>query len=229
MGNEVNPEVIGAIQYTADPLSNGGDNFGNKLHLYFGYPYDLEPGMVRDIANDRPFKRFRPTKWLLALWDRTVDGRYEAMHKVVWLSNNAASIPKVGGVPKFTIGDTSIFFPGLPTIPAAMRAATRYKLYGEDEYGDATFPPLNKYFDPTRTSTNQEPGQRDHPLMRLANTYLMLAEALMRDGKPDLALPWVNKLRERASKPGQQAAMDVTVAQLTMPAGLNFILDERAR
>jgi starch-binding outer membrane protein, SusD/RagB family len=228
MGNEVNSEIVWAIQYTADPLTNGGDNFGNKLHLYFGYPYDLEPGMVRDIANDRPFKRFRQTKWLLALWDRTIDGRYEAMHKFVWYANNPNSIPKVNGVPKFALGDTAVFFPSLPTIPPAMRAATRYKLYGEDEYGDATFPPLNKYFDPTRTSTNQEPGQRDHPLMRLANTYLMLAEALLRDGKPDEALPWINKVRERAAKPGMAAAMDFTVAQLAA-GGIDLILDERAR
>jgi hypothetical protein len=228
MGNEVNSEVIWAIQYTADPLTNGGDNFGNKLHLYFGYPYDNEPGMLRDIANDRPFKRFRPTKWLLGLWDRTIDDRYDAMHKVVWYANNPNNLPKVNGVPKFQVGDTSVYYPGLPTIPAAMRAATRYKLYGEDEYGDATFPVLNKYLDPTRTSTNQEPGQRDHPLMRLANTYLMLAEALLRDGKPDLALPWINKVRERAAKPGQQAAMDFTLAQLTA-GGIDLILDERAR
>ena len=44
---------------------------------------------------------------------------------------------------------------------------------------------MNKYFDPTRTSTNQEPGQRDHPIMRLANTYLMLAEALLQGGRSD--------------------------------------------
>ena len=226
MGNEVNSEVVWAIQYTADPLTNGGDNFGNKLHLYFGYPYDLEPGMVRDIANDRPFRRFRPTSWLLHLWDRTKDTRYDDMFKVVWISNNAANIPKnSAGQPKFSVGDTAVFMPGLPTIPAAMRAATRYKLYGEDEYQDAIFPVLNKYLDPTRTSTNQEPGQRDHPMMRLANTYLMLAEALMRDGKPDQALPYVNAIRTRAAKPGQAAAMQVTAADLN----LDFILDERAR
>ena len=150
------------------------------------------------------------------------------MHKVVVaLEQPEQHAEGRDGVPKFSVGDTAVFFPGLPTIPAAMRAATRYKLYGEDEYGDAIFPPLNKYFDPTRTSTNQEPGQRDHPLMRLANTYLMLAEALMRDGKPDLALPWINKVRERAAKPGQQAAMDFTVAHLD--CGGNRLDPRRAR
>jgi hypothetical protein len=225
-GNEVNSEVVWAIQYTADPLTNGADSAGNKLHLYFGYPYDLEPGMLRDIANDRPFRRFRPTTWLLHLWDRTKDSRYEQMFKVVWISNNPKNIPTdASGKPKFTVGDTAVYMPGLPTIPPAMRAATRYKLYGEDEYQDAIFPVLNKYLDPSRTSTNQESGQRDFPLMRLANTYLMLGEALMRDGKPDQALPYINAIRTRAAKPGQAAAMQVTAADLT----LDFILDERAR
>ena len=231
MGNEVNSEVVWSIQYTSDPLTTGA---GNKLHLYFTSAYDIEPGMQRDILNGRPFRRFRPTVWQLGLWDRTKDARYEDMYKVVWISNNANSIPKdAAGKPKFTVGDTAIYMPGLATIPAAMRNATRYKLYGENEYTDAMFPTLNKYLDPTRTSTNQEEGQRDHPLMRLANTYLMLAEALIRDGKVTEGLVWLNKVRTRAAKPGQEAAMQVTAADLaTSKSGadpIEFILDERSR
>ena len=229
--NENNSEVVFSIQFTADPLTTGS---GNKLHLYWGAAYDLEPGMLRDIANDRPFRRWRQTKWLLELWDRAKDSRYEDMHKVVWISNNPNNIPKdAGGKAKFTVGDTAVYMPGLPTIPAAMRTATRYKLYGEDEYTDAMFPTLNKYLDPTRTSTNQEEGQRDHPIFRLANTYLMLAEALIRDGKVNEGLVWLNKVRTRAAKPGQAAAMQVTAADLaTSKSGtdpIEFILDERAR
>ena len=229
--NEVNSEVVFSIQFTADPLTTGA---GNKLHLYWTAAYDLEPGMQRDILNGRPFRRWAQTKWLLALWNRTIDSRYEDMHKVVWISNNPNNIPKdATGKPKYTVGDTAVFMPGLPTIPAAMRAATRYKLYGEDEYTEAMFPNLNKYLDPTRTSTNQEAGQRDHPLFRLANTYLMLAEALIRDGKVTEGLVWLNKVRERAAKPGQEAAMVVTEATLSTSASgpdpIEFILDERAR
>jgi starch-binding outer membrane protein, SusD/RagB family len=229
--NEVNSEVVFAIQFTADPLTTGS---GNKLHLYWTSAYDLEPGMLRDIANDRPFRRWRQTKWLLALWNRAIDSRYEAMHKVVWISNNPNNIPKdAAGKPKFTVGDTAVYMPGLPTIPPAMRTATRYKLYGEDDYTDAMFPTMNKYLDPTRTSTNQEEGQRDHPIFRLANTYLMLAEALIRDGQVNEGLVWLNKVRTRAAKPGQEAAMQVTAADLATsasgPEPIEFILDERAR
>jgi starch-binding outer membrane protein, SusD/RagB family len=229
--NENNPEVVFSIQFTADPLTTGT---GNKLHLYWGYPYDLEPGMQRDIPNDRPFRRFRPSSWLLALWNRAIDSRYDDMHKVVWIANNPNNLPKdAAGKAKFLVGDTAVFFPGKATITAAERAATRYKLYAESEYQDAIFPVLNKYLDGTRTSTNQEEGQRDHPLFRLANTYLMLAEALIRDGKTAEGLVWINKVRTRAAKPGQVAAMQVTAADLATslsgPAPIEWILDERAR
>jgi starch-binding outer membrane protein, SusD/RagB family len=228
IANEGNKEVVWAIQFTADPLTTGS---GNKLHLYFTSAYDLEPGMKRDIANDRPFRRFKPTPWQLGyagfpgIWDKTKDARYEQMYKVVWISNNEANIPKdASGKPKYSLGDTAVYMPGVE-YTAAQKAATRYKIYNPSDYTDAMFPTMNKYLDPTRTSTNQEEGQRDLVLFRLSNTYLMLAEALMRDGKSDQAVVYVNKVRERAAKPGQAAAMDVTAAALN----LDFILDERAR
>lgn len=220
--NEVNKEVVFSIQFTADPLTTGG---GNSLHLYFTAAYDLEPGMKRDIANGRPFRRFRPTTWLLNLWDRNKDVRYDDMFKITYISNNEANIPKdASGKPKFTVGDTAVFFPGREVTPAE-RAATRYKIYAPSDYNDAMFPVLNKYLDGFRLSTNDTRGSRDLLIMRLAETYLIEAEALMRDGKVDQALPFINAVRTRAAKPGQVAAMQVAAADLN----IDFILDERAR
>ena len=252
-GNEVNSEVVWAIQYTADPILNGasspllssqsGVEYGNKLHLYFGFPYDVEPGMTRDIAGDRPFKRFRPTTWLLSLWNtsplpagttlqNTPDQRYQDIFRVAWVSNNANNTGyKLGDGTvinaKYNLGDTTVFFPGRE-VTVAERKAVKYKMYAPSEYGDAIFPPINKYFDPSRTSTNQEPGQRDHPLMRLANTILMLAEAQFNQGKIPEATANINKIRARAAKPGRVAEMLITPATLTA-GGIDFILDERAR
>lgn len=61
----------------------------------------------------------------------------------------------------------------------------------------------------------------DYPMFRLADAYLMYAEAVLRGGGGDraLALDYVNRIRARAE------AAPITDAQLT----LNFILDERAR
>jgi len=240
-GNEVNSEVVWAIQYTADPITNGAAaniasqsnvGYGNKLHLYFGFPYDQEPGMLRDIPGDRPFKRFRPTTWLLNLWGNptsTPDQRYQDLFRVAWVANNPNNTGyKLGDGtvinPKYALGDTTIFFPSRE-VTTAERKSVKYKMYAPSEYNDAIFPVLNKYLDPSRTSTNQEDGQRDHPLMRLANTYLMLAEAQFNQGKLAQAATNINIIRTRAAKPGRAAEMQITPADLS----IDFILDERAR
>ncbi|MCX6284370.1 MAG: RagB/SusD family nutrient uptake outer membrane protein [Bacteroidetes bacterium] len=65
----------------------------------------------------------------------------------------------------------------------------------------------------------------DFPLFRLADVYLMYAEAVLRGGgggSAAQALGYVNAVRERAYS---DKAGDITSAQLTLP----FILDERGR
>jgi len=64
----------------------------------------------------------------------------------------------------------------------------------------------------------------DYPMFRLADAYLIYAEAVLRGGGGDMttALGYVNAIRERAYG---GTAGDITAAQLTLP----FILDERSR
>ena len=137
---QLNSEVIWAIQYSTDLILNGGDTgVGNRGHLYFGSEYDVQPGMIRDIANGRPFKRFRPTDYLNNLWAaaRVDDQRYEDTYKHVWYCNDNRTsgngIPKWKqihvdkgakkadgslvtaadiGKPRFALGDTALFVPG---------------------------------------------------------------------------------------------------------------------
>ena len=87
--NQRNSEIIFSVQYSTNAILNGGE--GNRGHLYFLMQYDTEPGMIRDIENGRPFKRFRPTNYLLDLWgaNRDNDNRYDMTYKHVWISNNA--------------------------------------------------------------------------------------------------------------------------------------------
>src|SRR6185436_9151698 len=73
---------------------------GNRGHLYFLMQYD-DTGMKRDIANGRPFKRFRPTDYLLDLWgaNRDNDRRYEDTYKHAWICNITPS--DVNSIPKW--------------------------------------------------------------------------------------------------------------------------------
>lgn len=63
----------------------------------------------------------------------------------------------------------------------------------------------------------------DVMIMRMAEIYLIAAEANVRLGQADKAVPFVNKLRERAEKP----SYDLSVT--TSDIDINFILDEYAR
>lgn len=80
-----------------------------------------------------------------------------------------------------------------------------------------------------RTSTGDFGSDRtftdtDFPMFRLADVYLMYAEAHLRGGGGDLntAVGYVNALRERAF---EDSSANITSAQLT----LDFLIDERAR
>lgn len=220
--NDRNREVVWAIQYGADPLTNGP---GNQSHLYFAMEYDVLPGMQRTIAYGRPFKRFAPTPFLLGLFDQQKDSRYRDGFQTVWMSNNAATIPKdAAGRPRFAVGDTAIWLPGTE-LPASVIDSKPYRVFPPSLYSYRIYPTLIKFLDPNRPSISEERGSRDYLVFRLAETYLIAAEALLRDGRAAEALPYVNAVRRRAAIPGFESQMEITAGQLTLDA----ILDERAR
>jgi hypothetical protein len=90
--------------------------------------------------------------------------------------------------------------------------------------------PITKFRNVTSTGEpGSDPGgdfpDTDFPLFRLADAYLMYAEAVLRGGQggsPSTALQYVNALRERAYG---DASGNIDPAELT----LDFIIDERAR
>ncbi|WP_299781558.1 RagB/SusD family nutrient uptake outer membrane protein [uncultured Formosa sp.] len=77
-----------------------------------------------------------------------------------------------------------------------------------------------EYNDPYVFDNASNSGQyNDQMFMRLAETYLLAAEALMKNNKLDLAASYLNELRARSN------ASAITGSDVTM----DFILDERSR
>lgn len=227
--NQINDEVIFAVQYTSDPLTNGVvDNQGNKLHLYFGMQYDVQPGMQRDVANGRPFKRLKPTPYLLntVFAERKNDTRYNKTFKDTWLSNKPGTYNTTFDNSKATVtfkaNDTTIYIPGVEWTKEE-RAKKPYQVLVPSLYNFALFPTLKKFFDPLRPDMTYENGSRDYFVHRLADTYLMLAEAQFKLGKQAEAVAAINMVRVRAAAPGKEEAMKVK--EVTM----DLIMEERAR
>lgn len=259
-----NKEIIFAVQNSTDVLLNsGGDGVapgeGNRGHLYFLMQYDNQPGMIRDIANGRPFKRFRPTNYLLDLWGaaRDIDNRYDQTYKHVWYVNGnntafpwtqaylTAGAKKKDGTPvtqadvdnkvqRLTLGDTAIYIPGPgreAVWTAAKRAATRYQVIlrndaGKGNYNEFQYAHIKKFMDPLRPTIQWMEGSRDWFVMRLADTYLLRAEARLKQGNAAGARTDVVLVRQRAAFPGVDMNLPAnTPAVIT----LDYLLDERAR
>jgi len=228
--NEANAEFIWTIQNSKSQVDEKLDNYGHRAHLYFLMEYDKKPGMQRDTENGRPWKRFRPTPYLLGLWDRTKDRRYDESFKHVWYANKVDS--KLPGV---AIGDTAVLIPG-PGVDkngvdqegywnAAKKATVSYNVYTEGDYSARTFPSMNKWIDNTRPNRQHTQGQRDYVLMRLADAYLIRAEARLKQGNSSGAAADINIIRTRAAWDGKEADMQIAAGAVT----INMILEERAR
>lgn len=92
------------------------------------------------------------------------------------------------------------------------------------------FPSLNKWLDGSRPNHNYETGARDGILARVGETYLIKAEALIRQAKYDDAIGVINILRARAAfKDGEDRAaytdggaayLNNTAGQATYPDGI---------
>src|SRR5690606_20725227 len=89
---------------------------------------------------------------------------------------------------------------------------------------DHQVPALKKFDDPVGTGVHAEGNStRDIFLARLAETYLIAAEAYLQDGDPATAMARLNAVRERAEKtPGSLVYNDPGNVDL------DAILDERA-
>ncbi|MBN3582337.1 RagB/SusD family nutrient uptake outer membrane protein [Algoriphagus aestuarii] len=226
-GNEINDEVIFATQYTRDPLTNGG---GNNSHVFFLMEYDVQPGMIRDTENGRPFKRYKPTDYTLNVIfaDRENDSRYFKSYRDVFLSNRPGTynttFDKSKETVTFAAGDTTMWLPGY-NMPESERAKYPYQVLTPELYTERLFPALRKHMDPGRADRTQFEGGRDYISMRLADTYLLLAEAQFRQGKIAEATKNINIIRRRAAYPGKEAEMEISESELTF----EFITEERER
>lgn len=255
MANEGgNSEVIWAVTYSDDLSLNdrrnsvtnpdGHSRGGHNGHLMFLATYERNGayGMNRDIANGRAFSRFKPTRFLLDLFNEENDSRYYGSFETVWYTNKPGTYTKVVQVPgeaeprnipvTLALGDTASWatkyeVPLQKHLNKPYLIFDRNVMYNQDGTSNTNthYISLNKFLDPTRPTLSEEQSARDAFVIRLAEMYLIAAEALINGATGGNAADYVNVVRERAAYPGKEEEMRVTEAQVNM----EFLLDERAR
>ncbi|THU31191.1 RagB/SusD family nutrient uptake outer membrane protein [Niastella caeni] len=244
--NKRNKEALFILSNSATNTQSSYDGNASRMHMFYMSQYTSRPGMARDVANGREDDRkFMPTRYLLSLY-QDADSRYEGSFKEVWICNKAYTwdgptallYGKDSTVFKNTVmrvGDTALVVTKNIVAPA-IKASKPYVLLDRyDIYSPAndtilpkfanTYVQLNKFVDPNRTNADQRQGYNDIFPIRLAEMYLIAAEAEFKLGNNGAAATYLNVLRTRAAKPGQTAAMQCSASDITM----KYILEERAR
>ena len=232
--NEKNSEVIWSIVYSSNFALNdrytdiypfGHYRGSNLSNLYYLMRYDQVNTniLITSLAYGRSFSRYMPTLSLLNLFDETNDSRYSGSFQTVWYANIAAGSVKVG--------DTAIYVSKY-IIPVGSQSPNyttfdRAKIYRPDgvPIQGNYYESLIKFMDPTRPNIQERQSGRDCFVIRLAEMYLIVAEAKFKLGDLNSAAYYINQIRTRAALPGHVAQMQITPAQVN----LDFILDERAR
>lgn len=236
--NQGNKEIIFSVQFTTDPVYRGD---GNSFHLYWGSWYEDQPGMTRDLENGRPYRRHLQTqKTMLELFDRKNDSRFYKSFKWVYYANREGA--------GLELGDTAIYYSVNPTTETY---PYNYFAWDSEDVTKNTryYPPLLKYFDSQRLSTNDMQGGREWVKMRLAETYLIAAEAAGRKGDYQTAAEYINVVRQRAAwqegetkmsqywreEGGQRGSTNSTFEEIKVTAAelqtnfVDFMLEELGR
>lgn len=251
--NKNNKEALYIISNSTNPSLDYDAN-ANRLHAWFLTQYSNKPGLTLSIPygfdNQR---RLQPTRYLLDLYNEQIDARYAASFQETWIANNntngttaytwtaaqATTYGKAGSVVGTQVVNGRDVALQITKNVVADKAIKPWVLYDRNDLynTDGTiksltdFVAMKKFIDNTRTIPNSQPGYNDIIVIRLAEMYLISAEAEFQLGNFAAAATQLNVLRTRAAIKApvdQTAAMQVTAGQV-QSGGIGFILDERAR
>ena len=236
-GNEKNDEIIFSVQYDANSL--GGQYDGNGQQNLFGF--ELWTKVISGFEQGNTTygwkkNQFMCTPFLFSLFNTNIDSRYDVTFKSEFYATVAD--PSIG----LEVGDLRLYFPKydqpftdedlsviLSEHPNAIVVTKdRWMQDIENVGGSGMCPMVWKFYDPNSTypgNNQQYTSTKDIFLFRLADTYLMAAEAYYQMGDVNHAAERLNSVRQRAAIPGHVAEMTISSSDVD----IDFILDERAR
>lgn len=227
--NQANREVIFSVQYTTDRNFVGG---GNPQQSMFGFCINcFYPSMFIEVQKDYSYmqREFWINPRVHELFDPSKDGRYEASFQRSFTINNPDH-------PRF--GQPGLFMPVWNDASGNTAGAEEFIPFKDNEGNYLWYPqlasnpelakgsdkmPILKKFKDTKIQW-LGPGSREAVVYRMADTYLLSAEAHLGAGATATALDRLNVVRRRAALT-DELRDDMELAAID----LDVLLDERAR
>lgn len=219
-----------------------GTRSGNQSPLFSAMSYWMVSGCGVWVTPDThaPWVQCMPTLSFLHKFNEKIDQRYDGTFKGVWLVNSTSSNydknygPSYGAAGPLEVGDTA-FVVSKYAYTDAERAQHHYRIfdandvyeketgksYGTRDYFISTY----KFHDNTNPTGWEYYSGRDFFVLRLAEMYLIAAEAEMMQGQKAKAVKLINTLRTKRAIPGHEEEMKISESDLD----IDFILDERGR
>ncbi len=196
-----NTEVLWAI--LQENAVDNPDQGRNIMRRYFIGFYRLIPGIELSVdRGGRGIGRMAPTNWALSIYEPEDDrGGWHAITKGYIYTESNGDEPQDGA----SFGDT-VFTVITPET-------------GINNTNRRFYPHCRKWewADPNNLGGNEQFG--DQPYLRLADTYLLLAEAQLAQGRTGEAAESINVVRRRSN------ASEISPGDITV----DFLLDERSR
>lgn len=228
-----NNEFIWTTEFTED----AGFRQESIYWQFFAMFIDRFPGIKTECGwTGYGGCRSLPSKYYISLFNHEADLRWSDLHQCVWYYNDpeddTSAFPEMQELYK----DTAMYLSIVPVSEEEkIKASKKYTFFDINDMYDEngipkdrkTFIGLKKFDDHTRPGDMSTNSDRNYPVIRLGELYLIRAEARIRKSEPDLdgAANDIMILRKRAIRPGFEDEMTVTAEDMN----IDFILDERAR
>ncbi|MDW7693587.1 RagB/SusD family nutrient uptake outer membrane protein [Flammeovirgaceae bacterium SG7u.111] len=222
-GNEMNEEVLFSIQFDEASISTDPTDLGSQQQKWSGSYLG-----GNEVAGDAPYKSYNlcPTRFCLDLFEEG-DERWEGtfMTEVYERYYDYFDVEDKSGLTVVEFFEPSWFTDADSAAYSAANPSANYHKYGthDPEGGDISdnFNTIivKKFDDPSSLFSEDRSSARDVIVSRLAETYLVAAEAYLGTGDAGTGLARLNTVRNRAN------ATPATAGEFD----LDYILDERGR
>lgn len=237
--SEQHPGVIRSVEY-----GRGWDRLKPSKYAYRMF---LNPAF--DVGSKGKLLDNRGIAWFQTEWNINREAGYVYssvlydpilnVDRVVYQSTGSPAM--MAPYWNFTPADCKAVWPVWVFLPDSMKAVVGNNIQSITNpyaawpsnvkfYNHLMFPYINKYLDPTRPDVNYEAGSKDVFVYRLAETYLIAAEASFLLGDIDAARGYLNIVRKRAERddPDEPEMIDQMIIKKNQVTA-EFILDERGR